>query len=163
MESESKGNCVAMVIAIIGFLANVVNLISLAQFIMSLRSGNIGTGPVTTFYLPFPLEQDDYALITGALLFYGTIATGVFLWFFSANQIYSSQFSKLRSWMAPQLLVVIFFTIIYWLAFKSLIQEFLYLPNSTVILLIGFFLLIFPSLISYYLYEGWSHPRRKLS
>lgn len=163
MESETKGNCVAMVIAIVGFLANIINLISLVQFIMSLRSGEIGTGPVNTFYLPFPLEQDDYALIAGALLFYGTVATGVFLWFFSANQIHYSLSSKLRSWIAPQILVVIFFTIVYWLAFKNLLRGFVHLPNSVVFFFIALFFLTFPGLISYYLFDGWSHPRRKIS
>lgn len=161
MESESKGSCVAMAIAIVGFLANIVNLISLAQFIVSLRTGDIATGPVTTFYLPFPLEQVDYALIAGSLLFFGSVATGVFLWFFSANQIHASQFSKLRSWLAPQFLIVAFFTIIYWLAFKNLLKNLVDVPSATLFLSLSFFFLAFPGIVSYYLYEGWSHPRRK--
>lgn len=165
MEIENRSNCVALVIAFVGFVANFVNLIGLAQFIISLRSGDIGTGPVTTFYLPFPLEQVDYALIAGALLFYGTVATGVFLWFLAANQIHTSSFSKFKSWLAPQILTVIFFTVIYWLAFKNLLRSFVEPSDSFFFLFIIIFLFFLglPGIISYYLYEGWSHPRRKRS
>jgi hypothetical protein len=48
---------ISLEFAVIGFIANIFNLISLAQFIISLRNGSVGSGPVTTFYLPFPLEQ----------------------------------------------------------------------------------------------------------
>ncbi len=163
MENESKGSCIAMVFAIVGFLANIINLISLVEFIMSLRKGGIGTGPVTTLFLPFPLEQVDYALIAGTLLFYGTVATGVFLWFLSANQIHSSQISKLRSWLAPQTLAVIFFTRIYWLAFKDLFKSLFedFESSMSLLIIIFLFFLSLPGIVSYYLYEGWSHPRRR--
>lgn len=165
MESESKGGCIAVVFAIVGFLANIINLISLVEFIMSLRKGGVGDGPVTTLFLPFPLEQIDYALIAGTLLFYGTVASGVFLWLLSSGQIHNSPASRIRAWLAPQALTVIFFAVVYWLAFKNLLLSFFWGGYSPIFLLFVIFLffLIFPGILSYYLYEGWSHPRRRRS